>query len=352
MLSCAGSTHDDSINVEMNLRLMNPDGEHLSLEKVPLDPMYCLLLTFYVLFFGTCFVLDYRYRHTAFVLQPLLSVAVGLKALEVLTNLLYYRVYAHSGTDSRTLKQATRVGDIVSGGSFLGMLLLMSLGWGITREQLTRREKQLFWGVFVLYLVFGLLHSICETPTLCQGYLLSFYVIKFLITFCIVVAMNANIERLRSGGLDLSRPTTPTELYLKLRIFQNIRWAFLACLFLPVILMLVDLTVLSWEQEWVSVFLQEMLYLGVYMVIARTFMMHHSASASQIVSSAVEDQVRFLLARTFSPPAGASSLLVCQIVSTMDALASPYLSLLEFLLTLSSPCPIESILSLACYLRF
>lgn len=60
------------------------------------------------------------------------------------------------------------------------------------------------------YHVFGLLHSICETPSVCQGYLLSFWVVKFMITFAIIVAINANIERLRHGGLDLPRPTTPT----------------------------------------------------------------------------------------------------------------------------------------------
>jgi hypothetical protein len=281
VMSCASSMHDDHVNVQMQLRMMNPNS-HLSLEKIPLDPMYCLLLTIYILFFAGCGALNYKFRRSSFVLQPLLCLAVGLKSIEVLTNLVYYRTYAYTGLDSAALKQVTRVGDIVSGGTFLGVLLLMSLGWGITREALTRREKQLFWGVFVLYLIFGLLHSICETPSLCQGYLLSFYVIKFLITFCIIVAMNANIERLRSGNLDLSRPTTPTELYLKLKIFCNIRWAFLACLVLPIALMLIDLTVLSWEQEWVGVFLQEMLYLGVYAVIAHTFFVHHQQLADTL----------------------------------------------------------------------
>jgi len=41
---------------------------------------------------------------------------------------------------------------------------------------------------------------------------LAFYVVKFLITFCILVAMNANIERLRSGTLDLPRPFSPTQV--------------------------------------------------------------------------------------------------------------------------------------------
>lgn len=35
-----------------------------------------------------------------------------------------------------------------------------------------------------------------------QSFLLAFYIIKFLITFCIIVAMNANIERLRAGNVD------------------------------------------------------------------------------------------------------------------------------------------------------
>ena len=35
-----------------------------------------------------------------------------------------------------------------------------------------------------------------------QSFLLAFYIIKFLITFCVIVAMNANIERLRAGNID------------------------------------------------------------------------------------------------------------------------------------------------------
>lgn len=39
---------------------------------------------------------------------------------------------------------------------------------------------------------------------------MSFWIVKFMMTFAVIVAVNANIERLRQGGFDQARPTTPT----------------------------------------------------------------------------------------------------------------------------------------------
>ncbi len=44
---------------------------------------------------------------------------------------------------------------------------------------------------------------------------LSFYVVKFLLTFCIIVAINANIERLRAGDGSLCRHLPSLALSLR-----------------------------------------------------------------------------------------------------------------------------------------
>lgn len=101
-------------------------------------------------------------------LGKLIGMCVFVKTFEVIANLVYYQTYASTGKDSTPLQQLTHVVETLSSGSFLSLLLLFCLGWGITRPDLSRREKRMFWGVCVLYIVFGLLHSICETPSICQ----------------------------------------------------------------------------------------------------------------------------------------------------------------------------------------
>eukprot|EP00293_Proteomonas_sulcata_P008751 CAMPEP_0184297722 /NCGR_PEP_ID=MMETSP1049-20130417/8600_1 /TAXON_ID=77928 /ORGANISM="Proteomonas sulcata, Strain CCMP704" /LENGTH=190 /DNA_ID=CAMNT_0026607567 /DNA_START=506 /DNA_END=1078 /DNA_ORIENTATION=+ len=86
--------------------------------------------------------------------------------------------------------------------------------------------------------------------------------------------MNGNIDRLRSGSLDLPHPFSPTQLYLKLLIFHQVRWAFFAVLVYPIGLMFIEVFVLTWEQAWVGTFLQEMLYFSVYVMISLSFRLH------------------------------------------------------------------------------
>jgi phosphotransferase system glucose/maltose/N-acetylglucosamine-specific IIC component len=74
-------------------------------------------------------------------------------------------------------------------------MLLVSLGWRIIRHDLNPRERQFFSGGFSLYAILDFMRRIC-TEGLCTAYLLSFYVVKFLILFCILVAINSNIGTL------------------------------------------------------------------------------------------------------------------------------------------------------------
>ena len=111
---------------------------------------------------------------------------------------------------------------------------------------LTRREAQLFCCLWFMYGLFALLQSGCSAPTLCQSFLLAFYVAKFLIIFCIIVALNSNLERLRAGSIDLARPLTPTQLYMKLRVLFRARLAFVALIASPIVLMFIEMTVLRY----------------------------------------------------------------------------------------------------------
>ena len=193
LLTCAPSGHADLINLLMDVSMVNPGNEHLSVEQRPLEGLYWAFTAIYILTIALG-ALAYGASLRSQGLQQCFGGTVLLKLLEVILNLSYYRTLSTTGFSDVVLLQTTRLADVLTNIAFYAILLLISLGWTITRNALTRRELQVFWGFFSLYAIFGLLHAICNKPAFCQSFLLAFYVIKFLITFCIIVAMNANIE--------------------------------------------------------------------------------------------------------------------------------------------------------------
>lgn len=71
-----------------------------------------------------------------------LAAAVGVKLLEVIINLAYYTRLSRSGHSSPALLIASKLGDVLTNAVFLALLLIVSLGWSITRHSLTHREMQ------------------------------------------------------------------------------------------------------------------------------------------------------------------------------------------------------------------
>ena len=59
-------------------------------------------------------------------------------------------------------------------------------------------------------------------------------------------------------------------LYGRLYQFQIFRWAFLAYLLSPTALLIIKVTVLSWEYEWLNDCVAHGLYLAIMCVIAAT----------------------------------------------------------------------------------
>jgi hypothetical protein len=258
LLTCASAAHDGSVNFLMDVDMVNPKGQHLSVEQLPLMPLYW---AFVIIYAGVLAVACYYGADSlrAQMLVRCVAVSVILKWLELLLNLLNLTAQANTGRNYLPLILAVKFANIAESGVFLGMLLVISLGWTLTRSTLTYREKQLLTGFMVLYAMFGLLHSVCSEPNYCQSFQLAFYIIKFLITFCIIVAINTNIERLRAGTIETARPFTPTQLYIKLLILHKIRLAFLAVLVFPAAVMFIEVAVLTWEQVWVGQLLTELL---------------------------------------------------------------------------------------------
>jgi hypothetical protein len=85
-------------------------------------------------------------------------------------------------------------------------------------------------------------------------------------------AMNFNIQQLRSSlHIDRWNSSSTPKLYGDLEKYQAFRWAFIAYLLLPTLLLILKITILSWKYEWVNDLLNELLLLGIYVHVGVTF---------------------------------------------------------------------------------
>ena len=142
LLTCASTAHDGFVNVALDVEMVNPDGEHLPVDRAPLLTVYWFFFVVYSAgLAAACFVAAAARR------RPLLQatmVAVGVKWLETLVKVIHYGVLSRAGRESNVLAQASLLAGHMQDGVLLATLLLVALGWTITRAALTRREAQVF----------------------------------------------------------------------------------------------------------------------------------------------------------------------------------------------------------------
>ena len=142
----------------------------------------------------------------------------------------------------------------------MGIILLVSVGWGILAYSLSLRSKQLFTAAILLYGGFDFLCSLCLYPqVLCTVYELFFNVVKFLIYFSALIALNSAAELLRSEFY-LQHPQRK-KMVLQIILFCNLRYLLVPLMAVPVTIIFLEFTVLSWQESWISPFINNCLFL-------------------------------------------------------------------------------------------
>ena len=102
----------------------------------------------------------------------------------------------------------------------VAVTLMAALGHSILKSSFPVRAKQLFWGSFSVYMLLDFMYAFCSSPlSFCSAYMLSFFVIKFLVTFGVLVILNIHVDRLQSDLLDI-----PAHLHHV--VFPKIRFCF------------------------------------------------------------------------------------------------------------------------------
>jgi branched-subunit amino acid ABC-type transport system permease component len=182
------------------LSFVNANGQQLAYDQIPLVPLHIVLLSIYLIVllwwilhrFSLFRVLP-AVRNNPFLANTCVFV-ICIRTVYVGLELFKIQQLSDFGTYSTWTHVFSQIFDTVSSALLHCVMLLISLGWKITRV-INPRERQFLSGAFSLYAIFDFMQRFC-TENLCTAYLLSFYVVKFLILFCILVAINSNIGTL------------------------------------------------------------------------------------------------------------------------------------------------------------
>jgi hypothetical protein len=169
--------NDNTLNFKFEMELTNPNDEHLSLQEIPLINIYLVLSIFYILLFflWSIDLVKYFFSHNG--IQRLITISLFLKLTQTISFFVFYMFlskigffYLKKGDFPLYVYIIKELLSVFSDTFFLGILLLTSLGWSITRRNINMREKQLFWVSFFLYTLFRILYSFCFEPSLCNFY--------------------------------------------------------------------------------------------------------------------------------------------------------------------------------------
>lgn len=243
---------------------LGPRLQHLELGQARTPTVYGGLMWLYAVMAGGYAVGITMYRRAVVAFQWAFAVCLVLQLVSMALNVAYYVELGKHGDANANISD---VASAFSHGVFLCTLMLISLGWKITRDTLPLRQGLVVCLVFGLYHFVAFLNAICDNAAKsCATYLLGEYVVRSIVMLVIIVAVNFNITSLRVQLSDTTwMPSTPA-MYTNVTMLQQFRYAFLVNLILPTAAIVVDVSVISWRSQWLSLLMKETVTAFVYLL--------------------------------------------------------------------------------------
>jgi hypothetical protein len=86
-----------------------------------------------------------------------------------------------------------------------------------------------------------------------------------------IIAMNYTVSHLRTLITNLTWCPSIPYLYVRLRNYYNLRSFFLLYILLPTAVLMIQVTMLSWKEEWVVHLLNNIITLAFYVLVGIIF---------------------------------------------------------------------------------
>lgn len=257
---------NDNINIKFNFKIFIKQKNHLSIELEYNPNIYLILMIIYFILFFIWTSYLIKYYDFIYKLQRILWITLFFKFIEMLNNYSYFILISLHGNISFILSFFRNIIISLNDTLFLILLVLTCLGYGISRESLSLREKQLLGASFLLFFGFKFLYSFCNDPSICYAYILGYKIVKYLITFSMILSLNTLIESFQSNDLMVQN-----ENYFKLEMFKLFRWFFLIYLLLPILFIFIEIIILDWKQDYFILLFNELNSFIIYFSIFISF---------------------------------------------------------------------------------
>lgn len=259
--------------VSGTLKLMNPGGQQLSLQEVYVPAALlgaaCTYLISCLVFCAVLMRASRRGTRTS--LHSLIALVIALRGLTLTLQWLAKRQVEVTGTDSGFSEVVWRLMGKVQNIAELMMFLLISLGWKILRGTLDNSEVRFAMSISAISLYLGVFEVACQTPSSCNGYQLSRYILHILCQLVVIVAMNFNLQKIVQAIAEAPVSAESAKMYWRLHAYQTFRWVFLVFIIAPTALLFLNVTIVPWDAQWLFVLMQELTTWLIYSLLAFAF---------------------------------------------------------------------------------
>ncbi|CAM9383284.1 unnamed protein product [Laminaria digitata] len=254
---------------------LDPEGgltQHLPIELAMLPAIYSVMAVVYVGMAGAWLGEMVRLHEHVLPVHFLCLLCIVVKMLESILVAVYYHRQNEEGNNQDSLRIAAVLFMHLFDVMLLLTLLLFSLGWGFIRQSLRFKEGWLVTLTVGLYAGVSLLKATCDDSGTqwCSSISLMEYTVRSLIMLSTVVAINFNITHIRFC-IQLPWTSSSALEYLKLSRYLSYRITFLVYLLVPTALLVVKITILSWEYEWIFTALEEFVMMLILARLGTTF---------------------------------------------------------------------------------
>ncbi|KAL9644059.1 hypothetical protein ABK040_005526 [Willaertia magna] len=272
ILRCEPTFPTVSFELNLNIEMINPEGQHLSTQKQPFILVFFSLSVIYFLLFIYWIIISLKNYKFIYKLHLIIGLSIILQVISYLDIFIYYELINVNGIISDALDITLSIIGIFGDVSFLLIMLLVSIGYSIlSSNEYRMRVKILFIGCFGFYITFRVLYAFCRDSTTCTVFVLAFRVIKFLITFGVIIAMNHTIEKLRIQSMEQQFSNDGSDVFIKMKKYKGFRLAFFIYLLGPLASLFVQYAIVTYTNYWILNAIEEVIILYLNYFIITTF---------------------------------------------------------------------------------
>ncbi|KDO34354.1 hypothetical protein SPRG_01490 [Saprolegnia parasitica CBS 223.65] len=256
------------VQAKVVMRNVAYDGrvtEHLGVDQLGLLPVYMIMTAAFVLMTTLWGIDCLRKERPTYAIHGVFGLCLVVRTFECMIKLWHYRVLSKSGRTRSYLSVGKDMCEHMTTTVLLLFLLLSSLGWSMRRRYLTQSERRIVQACFVLYVFVAMTKATCDSRNqVCQGYMLTEYVLKSLMLLGIIITLNYSIAQLQTKLENEYGRWTESKIpkmQVRLNLYLSLRYSFLAYLLLPTAVLMINLTVINppgtWRYVWATYVFEE-----------------------------------------------------------------------------------------------